>query len=414
MIFSYFISFCKNNKIKITILILSITVYFTLSTVLLTLNKSLPEVASLPFKKIGVSVIIQKTGEIPDQMIGAIFPHSNGPIYQDELSRISQLDFIQNSDQGLYFWYFDEEYFKTVLGIKTDNSTFQKLLKQNIEQGDFNLSTNQALITTDFAQKNKLNLNSKIDFGKKSFTVAGILKPNLSSNIIPADIYLNLDKAQKIILSSVEMQRIYKFKSNNFINVVALDANPKWQGNKEKEIKKLNKNYIVFSEKTFNKEILDQIKIVSSLGKIMFIILGIILLIIFSLLVSYNFKTREKEIAILRMIGWSFKNLKRQFISESVFLLIIALLLGNVFAIGSLVVLSKQNISMELPWEISAKPHFLPQVNAINRTITTHLPIHFNLWMFIEISLIFLAVFGIVNYISFQRIKNIKPSKYIK
>jgi len=414
MIFSYFISFCRGNKIKVAILISSVAVYFALTTVLATLNNTLPEVASLPFEKIGVGVVVQKTGQIPSSMTGAIFPHSNGPIYQDELSELSQLDFVQNSDHELYFWYFGDQYFKTALGLKTNSSLFSNLLKQNIKQGEFNLSQNNALITANFAQKNHLALGNKINFGDNVVTIAGILKSNLSGNIIPADVYVNLEKAQEIATHSVEMQRIYKFKSKNFVNVVTLSANPKWRGDKEREIKKLNKNYIVFSEKTFSEEVLEQIKLVSSLGKTMFIVLGILLLIIFSLLVGYNFKIREKEIATLRMIGWDFKDLKKQFISEGFLLLIIALILGNALAIGSLSILSHQKISMELPWEVSAKPHFMPQENAINRTVTTNLPIHFNLSTFAWISLVFLVIFGVVNYISFQKIKNIKPTKYLK
>ncbi len=396
------------------LLIVSVAVYFALTVVLATLNNTLPEVASLPFKKIGVGVVVQKTGQIPASMVGAIFPHSNGPMYQDELLELSKLDFVQNSDHGLYFWYFGDQYFKTALGVEADSLLFSNLLKQNIEQGEFNVSENKALITADFAQKNYLVLGSEINFDENTFTVAGILKPNVSGNIIPADIYVNLGKAQEVVLNSAEMQRIYEFKDKNFVNVVTMGADPKWQGDKEETIKKLDKDYIVFSEKTFNKEVLEQIKLVSSLGKIMFVVLGIFLLIIFSLLVGYNFKTREKEIATLRMIGWGFGDLKRQFISEGFILLVVALLFGNVLAIGSLFILSHQKISMELPWEISAKPHFLPQENAIDRTITTNLPIHFDLWMFVWISFIFLIIFGIVNYIAFQRLKNIKPAKFLK
>jgi len=414
MIFNYFISFCKSNKIKISLIILSIAAYFTLAVVLVALNNTLPKVASLPFKKIGVGVVVQKTGQIPASMVGAIFPHSNGPIYQDELTELSNLDFVQNSDHGLYFWYFGDQYFKTALGVEADNSLFYNLLKQNIKHGKSNLFNNNVLVTADFAQKNNLGLNSKINFGDNIFTIAGILKSNLSGNIIPADVYINIEKAREIVLNSTEMQKVYKFKNKKFVNVVALSANPKWQGDKEEVIKKLDKDYIIFSEKTFSKEVLEQIKLVSSLGKTIFIVLGIFLLIIFSLLVGYNFKTREKEIAILRMIGWSFKDLKKQFISEGAFLLVVALVMGNLLAVGSLLILSHQKISMELPWEISAKPHFLPQENAINRTITSNLPIDFNLWVFISLSLIFLIIFIIINYIAFQRIREIKPLRFLK
>jgi ABC-type antimicrobial peptide transport system permease subunit len=414
MIFSYFTSFLKRHTIKTVILVGSIALYFTLTIVLLALNKTLPEIASLPFQKIGVGVVVQKTGQIPEHMVGAIFPHSNGPIYDDEFAQLHTLDFVQGLDSGLYFWYFGDEYFKTAIGVRVEGSTFAKLLKQNVEQGVFDISGKNALITADFAQKHSLKLGDSASFGKDTFAINGILKANLTGNIIPADIYINLKEAQRIIRASQEMQRVYQFLNSNFVNVVTLDVDPKWQGDKESAIKKLDENYIIFSEKTFSKEVLEQIKLVSSLGKTMFVVLGIILLIVFSLLISYNLKTREKEIAVLRMIGWSFKDLKKQFISESAILLVVALVIGNVLALGSLFVLRIQKISMELPWELSAKPHFLPQENTIERTITANLPVHYNVWMFAWISLTFLVIFGIINYIVFQRLKNIKPARFLK
>ncbi len=414
MLINYFISFYKSNKLKIIILILNIAIYFTLAVVLASLNKTLPELASLPFKKIGISTIVQKTGQLPSQMTGAIFPHSNGPIYQNEVLKLSQLDFVQNSDIGLYFWYFDDQYFKTSLGIKDTDSSFSNLLKQNLEQGDFKLANKTVLITNDFAKKNDLSLGQEINFGNNVFIINGILKANLSGNIIPADIYMNLSEAQNIALESEEMQRIYKFENKDFVNIVALDTDPKWQGNKEKLINSMDNSYITFSEKTFTKEVLEQIKLVSTLGKTMFAILGLISLIVFSLLVFYNFKTREREIAVLRMIGWGFKDLQKQFIGESTIILALALAFGNLLGILSLIFLRQQKISMELPWEVSAKPHFLVEENAINRTITANLPIHFDPWLFIWLSLAFFVIFGIVNYISFQRLKNIKPANYLK
>jgi len=414
MLFSYFKSFYKRHKIKTLILVLSVAIYFALTIALLALNKTLPEVASLPFQKIGVGAVVQKTGQIPEHMEGAIFPHSNGPMYKNELSNITKMPFVRNYDYGLYFWYFGDAYFKTSLGVQNTQSTFSALLKENIDDGVFDISDKKVVVTADFAQKNNLKTGERVNYGKQNFIISGILKSNISGNIIPADIYLSLGEARNIVLASKEMQNIYNFKSNDFVNVISLDVDPKWQGDKEGDIKKLDKKYIVFSEKTFSKEVLEQIKLVSSLGKTVFIVLGIVLLIIFSLLISYNIKTREKEIAILRMIGWSFKDLKKQFISESAILLLASLVLGNLLALGSLYILSLQKVSMELPWELSAKPHFLPQENAINRTITANLPVHIDWVHFAVVSLIFLIVFMLISYIVFGRLKNIKPTKYMK
>lgn len=413
MIFNYFISFFRTNKIKITVLILSIGLYFALSVSLLALNTSLPEVASLPFKKIGVQTIVQKSGLIPEQMTGAIFPHSNGPISPDEAAKLTKLDFVESSDSGLYFWYFGDVY-KNVFGVNENGSVFPNLLKKNIEAGSFSLSDRHVLITKDFAQKNHLTLNDKINFGQETFTVSAILQSNLSGNIIPADVYMSLSDSQDLVAASPEMQKAYKLTDKNFVNLVALNANPNWRGDKEIAIKNLDKDYLIFSEKTFSQEVADQVKIISSLGKIVFIGLGLVMLVIFSLLTMYNFKTREKEIAVLRMIGWGMKDLKKQFIAESAVLLTVALVIGNILGAGVLVFLSRQKVTMELPWELSARPHFLPEENAINRIVTANLPVHYDPLLFAIVSFGFLFIFGAIYYLAFRRIENIKPANYLK
>jgi ABC-type lipoprotein release transport system permease subunit len=380
---------------------------------LLALNSSLPEVASLPFKKIGVQTIVQKSGLIPDHMAGAIFPHSNGPMYPDEVAKLNKLDFVQSSDTGLYFWYFGDAY-KNVFGVNENGPVFSGLLKQNIEEGKFSLTGHSVLVTRDFVQRNNLNLGGKINFGQEVFTVSAILRSNLSGNIIPADVYMAFADSQKIAAESPEMQKTYKFTGANFVNLVALNTNPDWQGDKDAAIKGLDKDYLIFSEKTFSKEVSDQVKIISTLGKVVFAGLGIVMLVIFGLLTLYNFKTREKEIAVLRIIGWSLGDLKRQFVAEGAILLVASLMIGNILGVAALAFMGRQKVTMELPWELSARPHFLPQENAIDRVITANLPVHYNPLLFLAVSFGFLLIFGAIYYLAFQRIRDIKPSNYLK
>ena len=413
MILNYFISFCRANKVKIVVLVISIGLYFTLAVTLLALDKILPELAALPFEKIGVQTIVQKGGVIPEHMTGGIFPHSNGPIYSDEITKLNNLDFVESSDKGLYFWYFGDVY-KNTFGVDENGPVFANLLKQNIEVGSFALSDHQVLVTKDFAQKKDLSLGDKISFGQEIFSVSAILRSNVSGNIVPADVYMSLPDSQNLAYKSSEMKRAYKFSNSNFINVVALNSNPNWQGDKEKMVKNLDKDFIVFSQKTFSKEVAEQLKVISSLGKVVFVGLGFVMLVIFSLLAMYNFKTREKEIAVLRMVGWELKDLRKQFISEGMILLAVALIVGNIISFVVLAFLKTQSVTMELPWELSARPHFMPQENAIDRVISANLPVRFDPVISAFITLIFFLVFGIIYYISFQRIKNIKPSNYLK
>ena len=146
----------------------------------------------------------------------------------------------------------------------------------------------------------------------------------------------------------------------------------------------------------------------------MFAVLGILVVVIFSLITWFNFKTREKEISVLRTIGWSLKDLGKQFLSEAAVVGGVAVLAGNILAFLSLKLLSTQTITLEIPWEVSAKPHFLPKENAIDRTITAHLPLNFNPWVALGFPFGFFMLFLIINYLALWRLKQLKPHQFFK
>jgi ABC-type lipoprotein release transport system permease subunit len=398
---------------KTVLIILSVAFYFGMAAAMLNVGESLPDISSLPFKNIGVETIVQKSGQIPEKMVGAIFPHSNGPIYRKEVNALTSLNFVKDYDTGLFIWYFDTSFFKSALGVNTEGHVFSPLLKSNIKEGRFIRDSHDVILTQDFAQAHDLTIGNVIQLGNHKFSVTGILNPSPSGNIIPADMYLKLAVVQDISVNSGEMRSIYKFANKDFVNVVTIKSDPRFKGDKEKAIKALGTDYLVFSEKTFSKEIENQIAIISSFGKIMFIILGFIIIILFSLLTFYNLKTREGEIAVLRIIGWPTKKLKLHFITESLILLVAGIIIGNLLATLGLFFISSRSVTMELPWEMSAIPHFLPHENSINRTITSRIPIHFDLLIFVLLIFAFITMFGIIIVVLFRRIKRVKPLKNI-
>jgi ABC-type antimicrobial peptide transport system permease subunit len=131
-------------------------------------------------------------------------------------------------------------------------------------------------------------------------------------------------------------------------------------------------------------------------------------------LTAFNLKSREREIAILRMIGWRIADLKKQFISENLITLGVAIFVGSGLSLAGLFMLARQTISMELPWDISARPHFLPEENSIERVISANLPVHFDPQIFLATAIAFLLLFLAVSLFSFRRIKRIKPLEFMK
>ena len=264
------------------------------------------------------------------------------------------------------------------------------------------------------SRKHNLSVGETVALGERVLTIIGILRPNISGNIIPADIYMAQADALEVVRSSTEMRKIYRFGDDNFGNVVLLRGNPDWQGDKDQIIMEVDKKLLVFSEKTFTKEISAQLGLISSAGRVLFLVLGVILVIAFGLLTVFNLKSREMEIAILRMIGWRTIDLKKQFISENLITLVAAILAGSALSLAGLILLGRQTINLELPWDISARPHFLPEENSIERIIYAHIPVHVDPQIFAGVAIGFLVLFIAVSLFSFRRIKRIKPFQFMR
>ncbi len=409
MISSYFWSSIKRNPGKTTLLILSVAIYFFLISLMITAGRNMDAIASLPFKAIGVDAVVQKMGQIPNQMSGLVYPHANAPIYPGEVSKLKSLEFVERADTGLYFWYFDNSYYKDVFGVQPDDTLFSGILRDNIKTGDYLLDKNEVLVTEDFAQKNSLVLGDGINIAQNNFTVSGVLRSNLTGNIVPAGIYMDYDSAMSIAKQSDQMKEIYGTGDRSFVNVVLLKIKPQWRGDIQKSITGIDNDFLVFSEQTFSAKLMDQIKLLSSFGQTVFLILGILLLIVYVFLVFYNLKMRDREIGILRMLGWSVKKIRKQFLSEGIILVVFALLLGNALAFLGTYAISHVKLTMEIPWEISAKPHFLPQENNIDRAVTGAIPVSYNLPVSLLISFSFILTLTLVNYLLFRQIKNFKP-----
>ncbi len=408
MMLNYFFSFVRDNRFKMTILFLCLSLYFGLLIISITFNRAIPQIARLPLQNIGVQTIIQKTGEIPGQMVDAIFPHSNAPISEEQYLRLSKLPFVDASDMGLFFWYFDKQFFKAALGVHYQEGLLASILKNNIASGTYSLADNNILLTAGFSTKHRLTVGDTLSMGDDLFTVAGILRPNISGNIIPADIYMSLDNSLAVVRKSKEMQTVYRFGWSNFGNVVLLQTNPEWHGDKEKLVTYIDNKLLVFSEKTFTREISEQLGLISIAGRILFLIFGAILVVSFGLMCIYTLKTREWEISILRMIGWRISDLKKQFIGENMIILLTSLVIGSLMAILGLLGLSRVTISMELPWDISARPHFLPEENAIDRIVSANLPLELEPWIFVSSAAGFILLFLLISLVSFNRIKRMK------
>jgi ABC-type antimicrobial peptide transport system permease subunit len=407
MIFSYFFNFLRANKLKVAILCISVIIYFTACGLVLTIGQALPQITKAPLNTIGSSVMVQTQGVIPDKIEGIVFPHANGPLYNKQLSKISKLKFVKASDSALYFWDFSESY-KSIVGFKQNGAILKQLLSKNIAKGKLPLKKDEALVSFDYFNKHNLKIGDSLKIKGSSFHVAAELKAVNDAQVMPSDLYIDLASAQKIAASSPDIRRNYKLNSPKIINVILLKTDPVYSGDKNRQIKAIDKNLLIFSEQTFSKQVESKLNALPGIGKSFLVILGIILIMAFGGLVFYMIRNREDEIAILRALGWQSKTIRRQFMQELMIIMLISLIAGNIVLPLSINFIAKQKVSMEIPWEISAKPHFLQTANSINRTVTSPIPLVPDYRLYLLLSVIFALIFLGISRIVLGRINRIK------
>jgi len=404
---NYFLAHLRSNKVKSLLLLLSIVVYFSAAVLAKSLNDALPKIAALPLQTIGANTIVQTSGVIPDELKGIVFPHSNGPIYEKDYRRLAKLEFVKAADRALYFWDFTNDY-KSVIGFEKNGPILGPIISGDLSRGRRLRDPRDVLVSQDYFQKNRLRLGQTLYIRGRPFRLVGILKSAGEAQVMPSDMYIDLRTAQDEFGAAEEVQRNYRLKTKQFVNVVLLRSEAGFQKNINRLIGGVNSEFLIYSEETFSKQIQERVLLLSMTGQAIMAVLGLLLVLAFTGLVFYMVKSREKEVAILRALGWKVSLIRAVFTRELAVIIFAGLLLGNAAGLAAIKVISMQKVSIEIPWEVSAKPHFLEEANSINRIVRANIPLVGDLSFSFALSVLFALIFLTVAWLTLGRVKRVK------
>jgi ABC-type antimicrobial peptide transport system permease subunit len=104
------------------------------------------------------------------------------------------------------------------------------------------------------------------------------------------------------------------------------------------------------------------------------------------------------------------RDIERLFIGEHLLLVGASLIIGNILTIIAVRLLSGVQVALTIPWEISAKPHFLVQENAIDRVIKVSLPVSIEWGVLAAESVGFLVIFLVITILMVRRLRRVKPA----
>jgi lipoprotein-releasing system permease protein len=341
--------------------VLGLSLGITILVVINALSLAFRQAARAPLREIGVDVTIQRSGDVPREMSGAVFPCSAVTIRRSEVEKIRALPGVRGFGMGLLLWAFDPERASVVLGVEPDNDVGPGVLRASVIEGRFPGRDEAAAVAeVSFAKQSGIHLGDRLRVAGTELSVVGIADASRAPKIAVANLYIPLSQAQRMAASSRQVQTVSPFNADD-VNLVFLQADPKAIPALAKALKALmGKKATVATPESFLNSLGNLFALSDRFTLIVSLIAAATAVLITFKTMAGNTAERVREIGILKAVGWSDRDVTLQLTAEALTQAVLAGALGLACAFLIAQGLDFLTIRIPIPWEMSPKPHFLP------------------------------------------------------
>jgi putative ABC transport system permease protein len=402
------------QKRRTLVSILGLSIGIALLIILNALSLAYRQAAHVPLKEIGADITVQRSGDVPKDLAGAVFPCSAVTIRKEEVEKIQQLPGVKGTGTAVLLWVFDPNRAWIVLGIEKENSIGPSILRSSVTEGRFlEDGKPEALVEQAYARQFGIRLNDTLSVADKKFIVVGLVDASRAAKIAVANVYLPLKEAEDLAASSKELQSVSPYTPGD-VNLLFIKADQEKIVDLAAAMKGiLGSKATVATPDSF-------LKLLGSLFALSnkFTLAASLIAIIVAVLIAFktmagNITERAREIGVLKAVGWTNRNVVSQLMSESVIQCFMAGILGLLIALVASFGLSFMKVNIPIPWEMSPTPHFLPGGgDQIFKTL--RLPIHVPLTLAFFAVLLSIVIGGMTGGLLGRHISKIKPSEVLR
>ena len=386
------------------------------------------DAALLPFKDIQGTIIVQKNGNVPEDVSGVLLSCSLAPIHQDAVAAITKINGAQDISSALSLWVFDPDNFKRVVGVNWQDS-YGKSLSSRVIEGASPASGQEVVVDKTYAGKNGLRVGSPITVAGSQFKVSGVI--GMAGNeIVAGDVYLNLAVAQDMAYQSKNLQAVEKVDKTD-VNLIFVNAGQQDLALVIQKIKQTLSeqdtnggqtplgqtigNYNIYTPDTFEEQISTVLKLSDKLTWIISLVLFIGACLIIARNTLRMVLERRKEFGVLKSVGYTGRDIQKLISMETTLQVLAGFVAGLLLTGIAVFILSKTTVSIAIPWELSAYPHFLLANPDDANVVQTHLlPIRFGLLPVVA-TFVGVAIVGLVTaFLTTWQINKLKPMEILK
>jgi lipoprotein-releasing system permease protein len=394
--------------------IVGLSIGIALLIILNALSMAYRQAAHAPLKEIGADITVQRPGDVPKDLAGAVFPCSAVTISRGEVEKIQGLPGIRGIGRAVLLWVFDPNRAWIVLGIEQNNSVGPAILRSAVTEGRFfQEGTSEALVEAAYARQFGIKMGDAISVADRRFTVVGVVDASRAAKIAVANVYVSLADAQNLALSSKQVQSVSPFKEGD-VNLLFIKADQEKITPLAASLKDiLGKKATVATPDSF-------LKLLGSLFALSdkFTLAASLIAIIVAILIAFktmagNIAERAREIGVLKAVGWTNRNVVAQLLMESVVQCFLAGILGLLIALVVAFGLGFIKVNIPIPWDMAPVPHFLPGGgDQIFKTL--RLPIHVPWTLALFSFVLSVGIGGMTGALLGRQIAKIKPSEVLR
>ena len=307
------------------------------------LGRAFADVSTLPFRNLSTDLIVQRAATqsaLPKQM-GIMLPYSAQPITDEELMRLSAEEDVEQAAGFVLLWNFGSGRFFSISGIPHDDGTptlgpgkaRDWLIKGRLPAR----GARELLVERHYGAFYRLEPGSTVDLGGTMFEVAGVIDIKEGSQLVASNFYMDIDQARHLAALPP-----------NTVNQVLLKVA---QMERTEAVKTRIAGWLprasVMSPDTMLglfggiSSVVGRFRLATLLGG------GLAALALVAVLIYGALQERRKDIALLRTLGWTRRQVHAQLIAETALQGIAGGLLGLILVAVGVSLLG--TVSLSLP-----------------------------------------------------------------
>jgi len=319
---------------------------------LFTISEAYKLAVRAPFEESGVDLVVQRPkdgSESKAKTKGVILPDSATPIAGEEIESLSKIPGVDKLATVVHVWSFDTGRFKVIEGVEPSDPDIGPLtFRRSINKGRFFTSGEKGVVVAEkhFAKFYKLKVGDAVEISGEKFELIGTVEIKNSSQLSAANMFMPIEEVRR--LAGIDEGAV----NAAYIRLDKATASGEIVEAIEKKIPGAK-----VTSPDASLAVADSLFWLSQ--KFTWLITVIITIVAAFLViktVASNVFERTREIGIMKAVGWTSGNIRRQLSLEMLLQGILGGVMGLLIGILASLYMGGLKVNAPLPWQGSPIP----------------------------------------------------------